>query len=197
MFVQLCYELEKNPNTNKFIFRISDMNPRLNSIVNHLIDKKTNKIWTIYPSTYEMYSAFREILCPYYYVDVMQIDVDKFIGLTIDGYKIFTIAEWIEYIYHNSIQYVDNNMKSAEYSIEQFKNTYKNKSITEFIEFSRTLEFKSHLCQQSYLEKYKKLKSHIDVGFFDLFTIRNRDEYITNIGIKNNKKMFKKIDSNL
>jgi len=49
--------------------------------------------------------------------------------------------------------------------------------------------------EQNKLEKLKNLKSHIDVGYFDLFTIRNKDEYIMNIGMKNNKKIFKKINS--
>ena len=102
MFVQLYYVLEKNPDTNKFIFRLNNMNPQLNSIINHQIDKNTNRIWTIYPSTFQINSEMYNIYCPDYYVDIIQINNDKFIGLTIDGYKIYSFTEWIEYIYNNS-----------------------------------------------------------------------------------------------
>ena len=80
MFVQLYYVLEKNPDTNKFIFRLNNMNPQLNSIINHQIDKNTNRIWTIYPSTFQINSEMYNIYCPDYYVDIIQINNDKFIG---------------------------------------------------------------------------------------------------------------------
>lgn len=107
MFVQLYLQLEKNPLTNNFIFQYHDTNPILYSISNHDIDNNTKRIWTIYPSTFQMYNELYNQFCPTYYADIIQIDLDKFIGLTITGYKIGSFSDWIEYIYTSTIDFVN------------------------------------------------------------------------------------------
>jgi hypothetical protein len=88
MFVQLYLQLEKNPSTNKFIYHFNDIRPELNSHFNHKFDNNTKRIWTIYPSIYEMKSDLYNYCCPYHNNDILMIDSNKFIGITIDGMQL-------------------------------------------------------------------------------------------------------------
>lgn len=64
----------------------------------------------------------------------------------------------------------------------------------ELLRFMRTPEFDYHISQQIKLDNLKKIQQYIEVGFLDLLTIKEKDEYCMNIGMKNSKRLIKKIE---
>ena len=61
-----------------------------------------------------------------------------------------------------------------------------------FLSYTKTTEFDFYIRQGCTLEDLFRLKTYIDLGFLDLMTIREKDEYCMNIGIKTGKKLIRK-----
>ena len=89
-----------------------------------------------------MYNELYNQFCPTYYADILQIDLDKFIGLTINGYKIGSFSDWIEYIYTSTIYFVNKKISSIELEQHNFEEKTKNlESIGKFLSYTKTKEF--------------------------------------------------------
>lgn len=195
MFIQLYLQLEKNPSINNFVFHYHHMIPNLYSISNYYIDNNTKRFWTIYPSTFQMYNELYNQLCPTYYADILQIDQNKFIGLTENGYKIGSLSDWIDYIYTSTIDFVNRKILSLELEQQNFTEKIKNlESDGKFLSYIKTKEFDFYIRQGGTLQNLSQLKTYIDLGFLDLMTIKEKDEYCINIGINNSKKLIKKVN---
>jgi hypothetical protein len=192
MFVQLYLQLETNPMTNKFVYEFRDMSPQIYSINNHNIDNDTRRLWTIYPSTYQMTKGLYDNFCSTYYADIIQIEPNKFIGLTIDGFKIATLLEWIDYIYYETIKFVNNKIVSLQIetnNTEEKMKTLEKVDKKELLRFIRTPEFNYYINQLIKLDNVKEIQQYIELGFLDLLTVREKYEYCMNICYNNSSKV--------
>jgi hypothetical protein len=174
MFVQLYFQLEKNPITTNFIYHKYCVKPEIYSIYNHNID---NRLSTLYLHETFLCSKLYKQKIDTTYVDLIPIDnYNNFLGLTNNGFRIDNIMNWMHFIKSSTSNSIKENIKENKDKLMKFEKKYN----PEQIMFNNTLRNEYHKYNYN-IDELQNILNYFDVGCFDIFELKNNgNTYIIN-----------------